>query len=153
MRGQKSRSGSGIRPGFEGGQTPLYRRLPKLKGIAGGMGAGLPDYVVVNLSQASAGATGACCLSGGSLHGSRGAVGARGAVLCAGPPAGSQALLPATRSCLDHPEAAACRSKGCLRNACHTLHRANAPRPCSCPSLPRARRSAWRAWRRIASST
>lgn len=53
MRGQKSRSGSGIRPGFEGGQTPLYRRLPKLKGIAGGMGAGLPDYVVVNLSQAS----------------------------------------------------------------------------------------------------
>ncbi|KAL4419183.1 hypothetical protein ABPG77_007773 [Micractinium sp. CCAP 211/92] len=53
MRGQKSRSGSGIRPGFEGGQTPLYRRLPKLKGIAGGMGAGLPDYVVVNLSQLS----------------------------------------------------------------------------------------------------
>eukprot|EP00887_Chlorella_sp_A99_P003477 scaffold7.g3477.t1 len=51
MRGQKSRSGSGIRPGFEGGQTPLYRRLPKLRGIAGGMGAGLPDYVVVNLSQ------------------------------------------------------------------------------------------------------
>jgi large subunit ribosomal protein L15 len=53
MRGQKSRSGSGIRPGFEGGQTPLYRRLPKLKGIAGGMGAGLPDYVVVNLAQLS----------------------------------------------------------------------------------------------------
>ncbi|KAL4854535.1 50S ribosomal protein L15 [Chlorella vulgaris] len=51
MRGQKSRSGSGIRPGFEGGQTPLYRRLPKLKGIAGGMGAGLPDFVVVNLTQ------------------------------------------------------------------------------------------------------
>lgn len=36
MRGQKSRSGSGTRPGFEGGQTSLYRRLPKLKGIAGG---------------------------------------------------------------------------------------------------------------------
>lgn len=35
-RGQKSRSGPGVRPGFEGGQTPLYRRLPKLKGIAGG---------------------------------------------------------------------------------------------------------------------
>jgi large subunit ribosomal protein L15 len=49
MRGQKSRSGSGIRPGFEGGQTPLYRRLPKLKGIAGGMGAGLPDFVTINL--------------------------------------------------------------------------------------------------------
>lgn len=31
MRGQKSRSGSGTRPGFEGGQMPLYRRVPKLK--------------------------------------------------------------------------------------------------------------------------
>jgi large subunit ribosomal protein L15 len=51
MRGQKSRSGSGIRPGFEGGQTPLYRKLPKLKGVAGGMGAGLPDFVTVNISD------------------------------------------------------------------------------------------------------
>lgn len=49
MRGQKSRSGSGIRPGFEGGQTPLYRKLPKLKGIAGGMGHGLPDFVTINV--------------------------------------------------------------------------------------------------------
>ena len=31
MRGQKSRSGSGTRPGFEGGHMPLYRRIPKLK--------------------------------------------------------------------------------------------------------------------------
>ncbi|WP_071517809.1 50S ribosomal protein L15 [Geitlerinema sp. PCC 9228] len=31
MRGQKARSGAGPRPGFEGGQQPLYRRLPKLK--------------------------------------------------------------------------------------------------------------------------
>ena len=31
MRGQKSRSGRGTRPGFEGGQQPLYRRIPKLK--------------------------------------------------------------------------------------------------------------------------
>ena len=31
MRGQKSRSGHSTRPGFEGGQMPLYRRLPKLK--------------------------------------------------------------------------------------------------------------------------
>ena len=36
MRGQKSRSGSGTRPGFQGGQTPLYRQMPKLRGIAGG---------------------------------------------------------------------------------------------------------------------
>ena len=28
-KGQKSRSGGGVRRGFEGGQTPLYRRLPK----------------------------------------------------------------------------------------------------------------------------
>ncbi len=27
--GQNSRSGGGVRPGFEGGQNPLYRRLPK----------------------------------------------------------------------------------------------------------------------------
>ncbi|XP_024357438.2 large ribosomal subunit protein uL15c [Physcomitrium patens] len=54
MRGQKSRSGSGVRPGFEGGQMPLYRRLPKLRGIAGGMGAGLPKYVAVNLTDIAA---------------------------------------------------------------------------------------------------
>ena len=29
QKGQKSRSGGGVRRGFEGGQTPLYRRLPK----------------------------------------------------------------------------------------------------------------------------
>ena len=29
MNGQKSRSGGGVRPGFEGGQMPLYRRIPK----------------------------------------------------------------------------------------------------------------------------
>ncbi len=33
MRGQKARAGSGTRPGFEGGQMPLYRRVPKLKGF------------------------------------------------------------------------------------------------------------------------
>lgn len=32
MRGQNSRTGGGVRPGFEGGQTPLYRRLPKFVG-------------------------------------------------------------------------------------------------------------------------
>ena len=29
MNGQNSRSGGGTRPGFEGGQMPLYRRIPK----------------------------------------------------------------------------------------------------------------------------
>ena len=28
-KGQKARSGSGVKPGFEGGQMPLVRRLPK----------------------------------------------------------------------------------------------------------------------------
>jgi ribosomal protein L15, bacterial/organelle len=28
-KGQNSRSGGGVRPGFEGGQTPLFRRIPK----------------------------------------------------------------------------------------------------------------------------
>jgi len=36
--GQKKRSGGGKGPLFEGGQMPLYRRIPKLKGIAGGNG-------------------------------------------------------------------------------------------------------------------
>ncbi|KAB1221066.1 50S ribosomal protein L15, chloroplastic [Morella rubra] len=54
MRGQKSRSGPGVRKGFEGGQMPLYRRIPKLKGIGGGMRAGLPKYVPVNLRDIEA---------------------------------------------------------------------------------------------------
>lgn len=51
MRGQKSRSGPGVRPGFEGGQMPLYRRVPKLKGIAGGMSAGKDKFVNINLKD------------------------------------------------------------------------------------------------------
>eukprot|EP00197_Chlamydomonas_leiostraca_P002912 CAMPEP_0202857306 /NCGR_PEP_ID=MMETSP1391-20130828/307_1 /ASSEMBLY_ACC=CAM_ASM_000867 /TAXON_ID=1034604 /ORGANISM="Chlamydomonas leiostraca, Strain SAG 11-49" /LENGTH=248 /DNA_ID=CAMNT_0049536095 /DNA_START=37 /DNA_END=783 /DNA_ORIENTATION=+ len=50
-RGQKCRSGPSVRTGFEGGQMPLYRRMPKLRGIAGGMGKGEPDFVVVNLKE------------------------------------------------------------------------------------------------------
>ncbi|KAG1330551.1 50S ribosomal protein L15, chloroplastic-like [Cocos nucifera] len=54
MRGQKSRSGPGVRKGLEGGQMPLYRRIPKLRGIAGGMHAGLPKFVPVNLKDIEA---------------------------------------------------------------------------------------------------
>jgi len=43
-----------MRVGFEGGQTPLYRRLPKLRGIAGGMPKGRQTHVTVNLSTLSA---------------------------------------------------------------------------------------------------
>ncbi|MBI3997554.1 MAG: 50S ribosomal protein L15 [Armatimonadetes bacterium] len=34
-KGQKARSGSGPRPGFEGGQTPLFKRLPFRRGVRG----------------------------------------------------------------------------------------------------------------------
>lgn len=53
-RGQTSRKGPGVRTGFEGGQTPMYRRFPKLKGIAGGMGAGKPKFVTVNVGDLEA---------------------------------------------------------------------------------------------------
>lgn len=33
VKGQNARTGGGVRPGFEGGQTPLYRKLPKLRGF------------------------------------------------------------------------------------------------------------------------
>jgi large subunit ribosomal protein L15 len=45
-KGQNARSGGGVRPGFEGGQLPLYRRLPK-RGFYNRFGT---TYVVVNLS-------------------------------------------------------------------------------------------------------
>jgi large subunit ribosomal protein L15 len=32
-KGQNARTGGGVRPGFEGGQTPLVQRLPKLRGF------------------------------------------------------------------------------------------------------------------------
>ena len=63
-RGQKgAHARDNIRPGFEGGQTPLYRRLPKLRGQGKGampLGPTRKFYSIVNLSQLStfdAGAT------------------------------------------------------------------------------------------------
>ncbi len=54
-RGQKGQHArNSVRPGFEGGQTPLYRRLPKLRGKGkGAMPIGLTRkvYGIVNLSQ------------------------------------------------------------------------------------------------------
>jgi large subunit ribosomal protein L15 len=48
MRGQKSRSGRPTRPGFEGGQMPLYRRIPKLKGFPL---VNRTRYTIVNLKD------------------------------------------------------------------------------------------------------
>ncbi|UBF25109.1 50S ribosomal protein L15 [Kovacikia minuta CCNUW1] len=48
MRGQKSRSGRPTRPGFEGGQMPLYRRLPKLKHFPL---VNRKTYTVINVSD------------------------------------------------------------------------------------------------------
>lgn len=53
MRGQNSRAGPGVRPGFEGGQTPMYRRFPKLKGIAGGACTLLPPVSIASLPPPS----------------------------------------------------------------------------------------------------
>ncbi|KGA98297.1 50S ribosomal protein L15 [Alkalihalobacillus alcalophilus ATCC 27647 = CGMCC 1.3604] len=44
-KGQNSRSGGGVRPGFEGGQNPLYRRLPK----RGFTNPTRKEFTVVNL--------------------------------------------------------------------------------------------------------
>eukprot|EP00316_Scyphosphaera_apsteinii_P016754 CAMPEP_0119310292 /NCGR_PEP_ID=MMETSP1333-20130426/18624_1 /TAXON_ID=418940 /ORGANISM="Scyphosphaera apsteinii, Strain RCC1455" /LENGTH=195 /DNA_ID=CAMNT_0007314449 /DNA_START=144 /DNA_END=731 /DNA_ORIENTATION=+ len=50
-RGQKSRSGSPTRPGFEGGQIPLYRRLPKFVGRPTGPGHSKKLYEIVKISS------------------------------------------------------------------------------------------------------
>ena len=51
QKGQNARSGGGVRPGFEGGQTPLARRLPKLPGFRN---FNRVEYVPVNVSRLDA---------------------------------------------------------------------------------------------------
>ncbi|KYH28830.1 MULTISPECIES: 50S ribosomal protein L15 [Clostridium] len=46
-KGQNARSGGGVRPGFEGGQMPLYRRLPK----RGFTNIFAKEYVEVNVNR------------------------------------------------------------------------------------------------------
>jgi large subunit ribosomal protein L15 len=46
-KGQKARSGGNVRPGFEGGQMPIYRRLPK-RGFYNKFGK---DYTEVNIRE------------------------------------------------------------------------------------------------------
>lgn len=46
-KGQNARSGGGVRPGFEGGQTPLFKRLPK----RGFTNINRLEYAVVNVSD------------------------------------------------------------------------------------------------------
>ena len=46
-KGQKARSGGGVRPGFEGGQMPLYRRIPK----RGFTNRNSKEIVTVSLAQ------------------------------------------------------------------------------------------------------
>lgn len=48
MRGQKSRSGTGTKPGFEGGQMPLYRRVPKLKHFTV---LNRKEYTIINVEK------------------------------------------------------------------------------------------------------
>ena len=46
-KGQNARSGGGVRPGFEGGQMPLYRRLPK----RGFTNINAIEYAIINVSD------------------------------------------------------------------------------------------------------
>ena len=46
-KGQNARSGGGVRPGFEGGQLPLYRKLPK-RGFNNRFAT---NYITVNVSE------------------------------------------------------------------------------------------------------
>ena len=46
-KGQNARTGGGVRPGFEGGQIPLYRRLPK----RGFNNVFAKNYAIVNVSD------------------------------------------------------------------------------------------------------
>ena len=46
-KGQNARSGGGVRPGFEGGQNPLYRRLPK----RGFNNPFRKEYAIVNIQD------------------------------------------------------------------------------------------------------
>ena len=47
QKGQKARSGGGVRPGFEGGQNPLFRRIPK----RGFNNVNRKEFAVVNLDD------------------------------------------------------------------------------------------------------
>ena len=49
-KGQNARSGGGVRPGFEGGQIPLYRKLPK-RGFYNQFGK---TYAIVNVDVLNA---------------------------------------------------------------------------------------------------
>lgn len=46
-KGQNARSGGGVRPGYEGGQTPLFKRLPK----RGFTNVSHKEYAIVNLGE------------------------------------------------------------------------------------------------------
>lgn len=54
MRGQKSRAGRPTRPGFEGGQTALYRRIPKLVGRPTGPGHKKEIFSLIPLAALNA---------------------------------------------------------------------------------------------------
>ena len=51
-KGQKARSGGGVRRGFEGGQTPLYRRLPK-RGFTNNFAKNYTEVTLTMLNKSS----------------------------------------------------------------------------------------------------
>ncbi len=52
-KGQKARSGGGVRRGFEGGQTPLYRRLPK-RGFTNNFAKNYTEVTLTMLNKSEA---------------------------------------------------------------------------------------------------
>lgn len=51
MKGQRSRAGSHQKSGFEGGQTPLYMRLPKGRGAKQGSKSQMKKYCAIDINQ------------------------------------------------------------------------------------------------------
>jgi large subunit ribosomal protein L15 len=67
-KGQKARAGGSIPPWFEGGQTPLHMRIPKLRGFKNRFKV---DYEVVNIGAIAAKAEGGAFESGEPAGGSK----------------------------------------------------------------------------------
>ena len=69
-KGQKSRTGGGVRRGFEGGQMPLYRRLPKFgfTSMKSAVTAEVKSAVTVRGLRVTKGAKAAIEAAGGSVE-------------------------------------------------------------------------------------
>ncbi|MGH7161907.1 MAG: 50S ribosomal protein L15 [Planctomycetota bacterium] len=67
-KGQQARAGGGVRPGFEGGQMPLYRRLPK-RGFSNARFRA--EYAIVNVGQLEAAFAAGAAVDAAAIRGAR----------------------------------------------------------------------------------